>query len=216
MTVHDTAAGSGAVTTFTDTGKDGDGNLLPTTAGSGDRGTVNYSTGTIVLKLSSSAEGEVKASYEYNSSSASASSVLKGSGPIVAVYSYTTDPSTSPSSSSSTTTTTTTTYSTDAEAVARSSSQITAITVSQSGQNLSMSTNTGIVMSGKFTAVRETNVATTSGTATYNAQFQVSSAAGHKFVGTLNYDGATSHRTLNGTLTQGKAVYDVQGVGPAF
>ena len=198
VTVHDTSAGSNAVTTFADIGKDGI--LVPTVSGSGASGTVNYSTGAILLQLTSDPIGYVSATYEYNSSSASASSVLKDSGSIVAVYQYT-DGSSSSSASMS---------------VATSSSDITAITVSQSGQNLSMSTNTGIVMSGKFTAVRETKVASDSGTATYNAQFQVTSAAGHKFVGTLNYDASSGHRTLNGTLTQGKAVYDVQGVGPAF
>ena len=204
---------------------DGNRNLRCATEGAG--GHVTYQTGSIQLDWLTADmkwqkyDGKVWASYSYYDNVSGSSGLQpQGSGSIVAVYQYTTDASTSSSSSSPTTTTTTTTtttaYSTDAEAVARSSSQITAITVSQSGQNLSMSTNTGIVMSGKFTAVRETRVASDSGTATYNAQFQVTSAAGHKFVGTLNYDASSGHRTLNGTLTQGKAVYDVQGVGPAF
>ena len=165
-------------------------------------GTIEYSTGAITLTWGENAaykgySGPVTASYSFYSNETQASGVSSlGSGSIVAIYSY---GATQNSAS-----------------MATSSSDITAITVSQSGQNLSMSTNTGIVMSGKFTAVRETKVASDSGTATYNAQFQVTSAAGHKFVGTLNYDASSGHRTLNGTLTQGKAVYDVQGVGPAF
>ncbi len=164
-------------------------------------GTVEYEAGTVTVtrpKLhAADYEEELYASYVYISNKTQESGISSiGSGSIVAIYSY---GATQNSAS-----------------MATSSSDITAVTVSQSGQNLSMSTNTGIVMSGKFTAVRETRVASDSGTATYNAQFQVTSAAGHKFVGTLNYDASSGHRTLNGTLTQGKAVYDVQGVGPAF
>lgn len=165
-------------------------------------GTIEYSAGSITLQWEENSaykgySGIVSASYSYYSNETQNDGVSSlGSGSIVAIYSY---GATQNSAS-----------------MATSSSDITAVTVSQSGQNLSMSTNTGIVMSGKFTAVRETRVASDSGTATYNAQFQVTSAAGHKFVGTLNYDASSGHRTLNGTLTQGKAVYDVQGVGPAF
>lgn len=199
----------GSATIYLDDGHsvtdDGDNKLLSKDSGFG--GTIEYTTGAITLDWSGAGWGEksksyktsVKASYSYylngSGSTSTSPSPLTGSGSIVAIYSY------GASSGAS---------------VVTSSSDITAITVSQSGQNLSMSTNTGIVMSGKFTAVRETRVASDSGTATYNAQFQVTSAAGHKFVGTLNYDASSGHRTLNGTLTQGKAVYDVQGVGPAF
>lgn len=194
--------------TFTDNGS---GILAATRSGSGKNydldGTVNYNTGVIGLNLKGNSPmplfdlgSGVSAVVVYYNNSPSGNDINAptGSGRIVAVYT-TTGNGTSSSLS-----------------VASSNSEITAITVSQSGQNLSMSTNTGIVMSGKFTAVRETKVASDSGTATYNAQFQVTSAAGHKFVGTLNYDASSGHRTLNGTLTQGKAVYDVQGVGPAF
>lgn len=184
---------------------DGNGGFTSPVTGAG--GFVNYNTGAVSLNWTGAAvswlknPGKVRADYSYDKNVTTAStytSPLSGSGRIVAVYT-TTGNGTSSSLS-----------------VTSSNSEITAITVSQSGQNLSMSTNTGIVMSGKFTAVRETKVASDSGTATYNAQFQVTSAAGHKFVGTLNYDASSGHRTLNGTLTQGKAVYDVQGVGPAF
>ena len=194
--------------TFSD---DGNQNLSATRSGGGKEynltGNVNYNTGVISLNLKGTSPmplfdlgSGVSAVVVYYNNSPSGNDINAptGSGRIVAVYT-TTGNGTSSSLS-----------------VASSSSDITAITVSQSGQNLSMSTNTGIVMSGKFTAVRETRVASDSGTATYNAQFQVTSAAGHKFVGTLNYDASSGHRTLNGTLTQGKAVYDVQGVGPAF
>lgn len=197
---------AGTVTVSLDNGlvfnDNGSGALTSSTSGAG--GHVNYSSGSVDLDWSAAASsyakysGKVRADYSYDgnvTTTTTTTSPLTGSGSIVAIYSY------GASSGAS---------------VVTSSSDITAITVSQSGQNLSMSTNTGIVMSGKFTAVRETKVASDSGTATYNAQFQVTSAAGHKFVGTLNYDASSGHRTLNGTLTQGKAVYDVQGVGPAF
>lgn len=184
---------------FTDAGN---GTLTSSTSGAG--GNVNYNSGSVTLDWSGASSsfkdylGKVRADYSYDgnvTSTTTSTTPLSGSGSIIAVYSY------GASSGAS---------------VVTSSSEITAITVSQSGQNLSMSTNTGIVMSGRFTAVRETNAASTSGTATYNAQFQVTSAAGHKFVGALNYDIATGHRTINGTLTAGNATYDVQGVGPAF
>ena len=185
--------------TFTDAAGDG---KLSCSALPGADGSVIYGNGAVSINWTTpsfiSKKTTVTASFTYDSSVTSSyfgQSPISGSGSIVAIYSY------GASSGAS---------------VVTSSSDITAVTVSQSGQNLSMSTNTGIVMSGKFTAVRETRVASDSGTATYNAQFQVTSAAGHKFVGTLNYDASSGHRTLNGTLTQGKAVYDVQGVGPAF
>lgn len=199
----------GSVTVFLDGGesvRDNGSNLL-TSDNSGFGGTVEYTSGTITLDWSGAGWGDksksyatkIRASYSYyqngSGSLSTSPSPLKGSGKIVAVYSY------GAFSGSPMTT---------------SSSDITAITVSQSGQNLTMTTNTGIQMTGRFTAVRETSGSEEAGVGTYNAQFQVTSAAGHKFVGTLNYDLPTSRRTLNGTLTAGKAVYDVQGVGPAF
>lgn len=95
---------------------------------------------------------------------------------------------------------------------------VSAITVTQTGQNLTMSFNNGIVMAGKFTAVRQTAAVsedTGAGANTYNAQFQVSSGSS-KMVGTLYYDYPTHNRILDGTLTLGKRVYDVHATGPAW
>ena len=97
--------------------------------------------------------------------------------------------------------------------------KVTAISVSQSGQNLSMHFNNGIVMTGRFTGIRQTgkiNQDTSTGYNTYNAQFEVASGSESKMVGTLNYDLQLGVRTLNGTWTWGKNTYDVQAVGPAW
>ena len=96
--------------------------------------------------------------------------------------------------------------------------EVSAITVSQNGQNLTLTLNNGIVMSGKFTNVQQTgkvNQDTNAGYNTYNAQFQVASTD-TKMVGSLNYDLKTGYRMLNGTWTWGKSSYDVQAVGPAW
>ena len=71
-------------------------------------------------------------------------------------------------------------------------SDVTALTVSQSGQNLTITLNNGIVI-----------------------QFQVQTKD-NKFVGSLNYDLSNGYRMLNGTWTWGKSSYDVQAVGPAW
>ena len=95
---------------------------------------------------------------------------------------------------------------------------VSAITVTQTGQNLTMSFNNGIVMAGKFTSVRQTAAIsedTGAGANTYNAQFQVSSGS-NKMVGSLYYDYPTHNRILDGTLTLGKRVYDVHATGPAW
>ena len=97
-------------------------------------------------------------------------------------------------------------------------SDVTALTVSQSGQNLTITLNNGIVMKGKFTNVQQTgkvNQDTNAGYNTYNAQFQVQTKD-NKFVGSLNYDLSNGYRMLNGTWTWGKSSYDVQAVGPAW
>ena len=97
-------------------------------------------------------------------------------------------------------------------------SDVTALTVSQSGQNLTITLNNGIVMKGKFTNVQQTgkvNQDTNAGYNTYNAQFQVQTKD-NKFVGSLNYDLSNGYRMLNGTWTWGKNSYDVQAVGPAW
>lgn len=99
-----------------------------------------------------------------------------------------------------------------------SGQDVTALTVSQNGQNLTITLNNGIVMSGKFTNVQQTgkvNQDTNAGYNTYNAQFQVQSTD-TKMVGSLNYDLQNGYRMLNGTWTWGKASYDVQAAGPAW
>ena len=101
------------------------------------------------------------------------------SGNIVAVYSYT--------------------------AALSASDAITAITVSQSGQNLSMLLSNGVTMTGRFTTIAELAGGGGSG---YNAQFEVSSK-GNKFVGTLSSAGNV--RTLNGSWVSGSSVYDING-----
>ena len=96
---------------------------------------------------------------------------------------------------------------------------VTAITVSQTGQNLTLSLNNGIVMSGKFTSVRKTasqDSDTGAGADTYNAQFQVSSGSDSKMVGSLNYDYPSHNRILDGTWTWGKKTFDVHAIGPAW
>ena len=97
-------------------------------------------------------------------------------------------------------------------------SRVSAITVSQTGQNLTMSFNNGVVMSGKFTSIRQTAAVsedTGAGANTYNAQFQVSSGS-NKMVGTLNYDYPTHNRILDGTWTSGRKTFDVHAIGPAW
>ena len=105
------------------------------------------------------------------------------SGSIVATYSYTT--TVTGGGSGSTT--------------------ITSITVSQVGQNLTMSFSNGLVMAGQFGSVNEAATG-------YNAQFEVKSD-GNRFVGTL--DSTTGTKVMDGTWTSGKSTYDVHGVGGA-
>ena len=95
---------------------------------------------------------------------------------------------------------------------------ITAITVSQTGQYLTMKLNNGVSMSGRFTTVRQTgqvNEDTGAGANTYNAQFEVS-GGNSKLVGTLNYDYPSHNRYMDGTWTYGNKVYDVHAIGPAW
>ena len=128
---------------------------------------------------------------------------------ITISYSYIESESIGGKSSEVSTSTTTTTTGT----------KVTAITVSQSGQNLTMRLNNGIVMSGRFTTVQQTgkiNEDTNAGYNTYNAQFEVASGKESRLVGSLNYDLSSGYRTLNGTWTWGKNTYDVQAVGPSW
>lgn len=95
---------------------------------------------------------------------------------------------------------------------------VSSITVSQTGQYLTMSLNNGVTMSGRFTSVRQTAAVsedTGAGANTYNAQFEVS-GGNSKMVGTLNYDYPTHNRMLDGTWTYGRKVFDVHAIGPAW
>lgn len=98
-------------------------------------------------------------------------------------------------------------------------SYVTAVTVSQTGQNLTMTLNNGVAMSGRFTSVRQTAAVsedTGAGANTYNAQFQVSSGSSSKMVGTLYYDYPSHNRMLDATWTFGKSTFDVHAIGPAW
>ncbi len=106
-------------------------------------------------------------------------SVPTSSGNIVAVYSYT--------------------------AAASGTAEISSITVSQAGQNLSMMLSNGVIMTGRFTTVNEVSVGGVTG---YNAQFEVSSS-GNRFVGTLN--STSGNRVINGSWVSGSSSHDLTG-----
>ena len=113
------------------------------------------------------------------------------SGNIIARYSYTLDVIEGPS---------------DGGSNPKAPLAVKSITISQTGQRLSMRFSNGVVFNGVFTSVSEI---TGSG---YNAQFEVTGTSG-KFVGTLN--STTGQKVLDGTWTSGRSVYDVHGVGGA-
>lgn len=213
--------------TFQDNGS---GTLVKTGGSLSATGTIAYDTGSFTLVFNGSkpkSGTKVSVSYKYTvkKDTTTVTSTLSGSGTIqyssgawtlqinpamtaggtiTVRYSYYIQNS---SSSSSYTTITTTT-----------GNEVSALTVAQNGQNLSITLNNGIVMTGKFTNVQQTgkvNQDTNAGYNTYNAQFQVASTD-TKMVGSLNYDLKTGYRMLNGTWTWGKSSYDVQAVGPAW
>lgn len=95
---------------------------------------------------------------------------------------------------------------------------VTSISVSQTGQYVTMHFNNGVTMTGRFTSVRQTGEIaedTGAGANTFNAQFEVS-GANSRMVGTLNYDYPSHNRMLDGTWTYGNRVFDVHAVGPAW
>lgn len=106
------------------------------------------------------------------------------SGSIIATYSY---------------------NSTSVTGGSNGTTSITAVTVSQVGQNLTMRFSNGVTMAGQFGSVNETPTG-------YNAQFEVKSD-GNRFVGTL--DSTTGTKVIDGTWSSGKTNYDVHGVGGA-
>ena len=172
--------------------------------GSGKKLTVSYTyneAGTTVVSSSLSGSGTI----QYSSGAWTLQiNPAQASGTILIRYSYYVMNSTSSASYAPINTSTGT--------------EVSAITVSQNGQNLTFTLNNGIRMSGKFTNVQQTgkiNEDTSSGYNTYNAQFQVQSQD-TRMVGSLNYDLQTGYRMLNGTWTWGKNTYDVQARGPAW
>ena len=90
-----------------------------------------------------------------------------------------------------------------------SARSITSVTVSQSGQHLTLHCNNGYVLSGRFNHVNTLSEATTTSSGRYNAQFEVSNDAGVKMVGTLQH--VDSYRQLDGTLTDSTGTYDITG-----
>ncbi|MGI5868330.1 MAG: hypothetical protein ACOX9C_02650 [Kiritimatiellia bacterium] len=80
------------------------------------------------------------------------------------------------------------------------------ITVTQTGQYLTLRMTNGATFEGRFTKVNELSGGT------YNAQFQVSGAKG-TIVGT--FDSTSGMKVLDGTWTSGRNVYDIHGVGGA-
>ena len=210
---------------------DGAGNLVG--VGVSGSGSVTYASGVVQVTFDSApASGQsLTASYKYTfqdgdevvveglsgsgamqySSGAwslTVSPKMPSSGTIKVTYSYYTGV---------TTTGTTTTY-TGIDVSSFDPKTVSAITVTQTGQNLTLSFNNSLVLSGKFTSVRQTasvDSDTGAGANTYNAQFQVSSGS-NKMVGTLYYDYPTHNRIMDGTLTLGKKVFDIHATGPAW
>lgn len=192
-------------------------------------GKVDYSAGTITLTFSGAYPNgtAVNVSYQWEKrkDQSTQSEDLSGSGTILyqsGAWSLQIKPA---MASSQTITisysyylkdsTKTSTYTTISKSTG---TDVSALTVSQNGQNLTITLDNGIVMNGKFTNVQQTgkvNQDTNAGYNTYNAQFQVASTD-TKLVGSLNYDLKNGYRMLNGTWTWGKNTYDVQAVGPAW
>ena len=179
-------------------------------------GTVNYGNGTVQSFRYTVVEGETVITtgqngggavlYPSGSWSLTLDPAITKTSTIVIHYSYYEENSKADAPLKPITTSTTT------------GSDVTALTVQQSGQNITVTLNNGIVMTGKFTNVQQTgkvNQDTNAGYNTYNAQFQVQ-CDGNRFVGSLNYDLSNGYRMLNGTWTWGKSSYDVQAVGPAW
>lgn len=228
LTGSDVVPGSVVVQAGNYTFQDNGSGVLVLNGGNAASGTVAYDSGSITLTFSGSYPNgkDVTASYKYmvSDNTQVVVTTLTGSGKIqyasgawsvqinpampkdcaiTVRYSYKNENS----GSTATTTTITTT-----------GNEVTALTVSQNGQNLTITLNNGIVMKGKFTNIQQTgkvNQDTNAGYNTYNAQFEVQTTD-NKMVGSLNYDLSNGYRMLNGTWTWGKSSYDVQAVGPAW
>jgi len=206
---------------------DGATNLTMDNGSNSASGKVDYSAGTITLTFSGAFPNgtAVNVSYQWEKrkDQSTQSEDLSGSGTILyssGAWSLQIKPAMTSSQSI------TISYSyylenskkTSTYTTITSGNDVSALTVSQNGQNLTITLNNGIVMSGKFTNVQQTgkvNQDTNAGYNTYNAQFQVQTPDS-KMVGSLNYDLSNGYRMMNGTWTWGKNSYDVQAVGPAW
>lgn len=210
---------------------DGNGNLVG--VGVAGSGSVTYGSGVVQITFDSApASGQsLTASYKYTFQDGDEVVVegLSGSGAMQyssGAWSLTVSPKMPKAGSIKvtysyytgvTSTGTTTTY-TGIDVSNFDPKTVSAITVTQTGQNLTLSFNNGLVLGGKFTAVRQTAAVsedTGAGANTYNAQFQVSSGS-NKMVGSLYYDYPTHNRIMDGTLTLGKRVFDIHATGPAW
>lgn len=189
-------------------------------------GTINYESGTVSVHFNAPpASGQtLMVSYTYTPKSTAVSSSLSGSGTIQ----YSSGAWTlqiNPAEASGTITVRYSYYIQNSQSTATyttisttTGNEVSSLTVSQSGQNLTITLNNGIVMTGKFTNVQQTgkiNEDTNEGYNTYNAQFQVQTTD-NRMVGSLNYDLSNGFRMMNGTWTWGKSSYDVQAVGPSW
>lgn len=200
----------GNYATFQDNGS---GTLNGGTRGSGS---VNYNNGVVEIVFTSnpSPSQAIVASYKYTTTTSDSSEGVSGSGTV----SYTSGAwtlvlSTGMASASSISVTYSYYSSTSGiDASTFDATKVTAITVSQTGQNLTLALNNGVTMAGRFTSVHKS---TSSNVDLYNAQFQVS-GSGNKLVGTLSYDQANMVKVLNGTWTSGSKTFDVSATGPSW
>ncbi len=208
---------------------DGNGSLKP--EGTSGSGTINYDAGTVTIKFSSppAMNKTLTASYTYIKTSQPTTVddvALTGSGTILyqsGAWTLQINPATEASGKDITIRYSHNLENSESENKSpeikkTTGNKVTAITVSQNGQNLTMTLNNGIVMKGRFTNAQQTgqvNQESNSGYNTYNAQFEVGTTDS-RMVGSLNYDLQTGYRLLNGTWTWGKNSYDVQAVGPAW
>ena len=204
----------GSYATFQDNGS---GSLNGGTRGSG---TVNYNNGVVEIVFTSNpSPGQaITASYKYTTTTSDSTEGVSGSGTVA--YSsgaWTLVLSTGMASASSVSVTYSYYASTSGvDASTFDPSKVTAITVSQTGQNLTLALNNGVTMAGRFTSVHKTGSTSSSGVDAYNAQFQVSSGSNSKLVGTLSYETASGNRVLNGTWTWNSKTFDVNAVGPSW
>ena len=193
--------------------QDGGNNVLTSAYGSGS---VNYDNGSFQIQFNSPPPSNqtIIARYKYKTTVVESTEGVAGSGTV----SYTSGAwSLVLSKGMSSASSISVTYSyysstTGVDASTFDATKVTAITVSQTGQNLTLALNNGVTMAGRFTSVHKS---TSSNVDLYNAQFQVS-GSGNKLVGTLSYDQANMVKVLNGTWTSGSKTFDVSATGPSW